>query len=340
MFNNYNEVLKAAKAKLTGICEVCPECNGIACHGRVPGCGGIGSGASFIVAREFLRSVKINMDLIHDHYEADTRINILGREFSYPFFAAPVGALALNFGGVLTEDEYVRAVTSGTRAAGSFAWTGDGPNEDFFNATMPVIKELDGCGISTIKPWAHDKCLARLDAIAKSGAMAAAMDIDSANLINLKLQNKPVFTKNKEELAELVKVAGRPFIVKGIMTAAAAERCAEAGCYGIVLSSHGGRILEDNPAPASRIEEVRKAVGDSIKIFVDGGIRSGADVFKCLALGADAVLIGRPYAISAIGGLAEGVQLLTEKLGAELRATMLLTGAKTLSDIDRSMIIA
>ncbi len=338
MLKDYNEVLKLAKQKLKGFCEVCPECNGIACRGRVPGCGGKGNGDSFTICREFFRSVKINMDVVHEHYEADTKISLFGREFEQPFFAAPVGAIALNFGGIISEDEYVRAVTDGSLAAGGFAWTGDGPNEAYFEATLPVIKEAGGCGIATIKPWEQSKCLARLEAIAETQAMAAAMDLDSASLINLKLQGKPVFTKSKDEIAELAAAAGRPFIVKGVMTAEAAVRCAEAGCFGIVISSHGGRIIEDNPAPASQIRAVREATGDSLKIFVDGGIRTGGDVFKCLALGADAVLIGRPYAISAFGALSEGVRLFTEKIRAELKEAMLLTGAKSLSDIKPHMI--
>jgi len=117
------------------------------------------------------------------------------------------------------------------------------------------------------------------------------------------------------------------------MTAEDAVECANSGCYGIVVSSHGGRIMEDNPAPAMMLPEIRRAVGSRMKIFVDGGIRSGADVFKCLALGADAVLVGRPYAIAAHGGRDEGVKMLTEKLIAELKETMLMADTKTLADI-------
>ena len=97
--------------------------------------------------------------------------------------------------------------------------------------------------------------------------------------------------------------------------------------------------MDDTPAPASMIEEIRAAVGKNLKIFVDGGIRSGNDIFKCLALGADAVLIGRPFAIAAHGGREEGVELLAKKLGAELKETMLMTDCKSLRDINRSKII-
>ena len=179
----------------------------------------------------------------------------------------------------------------------------------------------------------------RIVELEAAGAMAFAMDVDSAALINLKLMGKPVFTKSVPELRELVEASRVPFVVKGVMTPQAALRCAEAGCCGIVVSSHGGRVMEDAPAPASMLREIRKAVGASLKIFVDGGVRTGADVFKCLALGADAVLIGRPYAIAAHGGGAEGVRLLTEKLGAELSETMLMTGCASLEEISGEKIL-
>ncbi|MCQ2586096.1 MAG: alpha-hydroxy-acid oxidizing protein [Treponema sp.] len=103
--------------------------------------------------------------------------------------------------------------------------------------------------------------------------------------------------------------------------------------YGIVVSSHGGRVMEDNPCPASLVQEIRKAVGPDFKIIVDGGIRTGGDVFKCLALGADAVLIGRPYAIAAHGGRAEGVKLYTQIIAEELKEIMIMTDCRSLKDI-------
>jgi len=159
------------------------------------------------------------------------------------------------------------------------------------------------------------------------------MDIDSAGLINLALLGKPVTSKSFEELCEIISSTKIPFIVKGIMTASGAKKALEAGAYGIVVSSHGGRVLEDTPATCAMLPEIKEAIGDKMKLFVDGGIRSGADVFKALALGADAVLIGRPFAIAAFGGGAEGVELYSNKIGAELKETMLMTGCSSLSDI-------
>jgi isopentenyl diphosphate isomerase/L-lactate dehydrogenase-like FMN-dependent dehydrogenase len=165
------------------------------------------------------------------------------------------------------------------------------------------------------------------------GAMAVAMDIDSAGLIHLAKSGKPVFSKTVEELKEIAAYTKLPFIIKGIMSAKVAEKAALTGAYGIVVSNHGGRVLDNTPATCEVLPEIKQAVGDRVKVFVDGGIRTGADVFKALALGADAVLIGRPYAVAAFGGGAEGVRLYTEKLMYELKETMIMTGCADLGDI-------
>ena len=86
------------------------------------------------------------------------------------------------------------------------------------------------------------------------------------------------------------------------------------------------------------MEEIVDAVGDDMKILVDGGIRSGIDVFKALALGADAVLIGRPFVVSVYGGAAEGVNAYTEKLASELKDAMAMCGAHSLDEITRDMV--
>ena len=133
-------------------------------------------------------------------------------------------------------------------------------------------------------------------------------------------------------------MAGKPFILKGIMTVSGAKKALEAGAAGIVVSSHGGRVLDQCPATAEVLPAIADAVGGTMKSFVDGGIRSGMDVFKALALGADAVLIARPVVTMVYGGGQEGIQASVSKLQAELADTMAMCGAHTLADINRSML--
>lgn len=335
----YQEVLENAKCALAPKCRVCPECNGIACRGEVPGVGGIGSGAGFTECRTYLKNIKIHMDAVHEDYPIDTSIELFGKTFAYPFFIAPIGGMPFNYTGVLSEEEYAEITVQGALESGIFAFTGDGPLDDYFPSTLPVIRAANGIAVSTIKPWDNEKVMERIEKLNQAKCMAFAMDVDSAALRNLKLKGKPAYTKSVEELKRFISAAKMPFVVKGIMTPEAACKCADAGAYGIVISNHGGRIMEDFPAPCSMISEIRQAIGTKLKILVDGGIRSGADVFKCIALGADAVLIGRPYAIAAHGGKKEGVKLYTEKIAIEFTETMKMADCRTLQEITPDKIL-
>jgi isopentenyl diphosphate isomerase/L-lactate dehydrogenase-like FMN-dependent dehydrogenase len=335
----YQEVLEKAREKMAPQCRVCKECNGVVCKGEIPGTGGKGSGAAFKICVDFLSSVKIKLDTIYENEGQDTSISLFGKTFKYPFFVAPIGGMNLNYNGAITETEYDEAVVLGSNKAGTAAFTGDGANDSFFLDSLPVIKKVNGAAVPTIKPWKNDKVLEKVRLLEEANAMAFAMDIDSAGLINLALAGKPVSAKSVKELSEITSATKVPFIVKGIMTSEGAKKALEAGAYGIVVSSHGGRVLEHAQATCAVLPEIKAAVGDKIKIFVDGGIRSGSDVFKAIALGADAVLIGRPYVIAAFGGGAEGVELYTEKIGAELRDVMIMSGCKSLSDITLDKII-
>lgn len=334
----YDEILNRAREVMMPKCRVCPECNGKACRGEVPGMGGIYSGNSFMVTREFFKDIKVLMDVVYEAEEIDTSIELFEEKFDQPFFLAPIGGMNLNYTGYFKENEYIDLIIRGLRDQGSIAFTPDGMNDEFFDEYMGLVKKYDGFAVPTIKPWEHEELMRKLLAVRDAGARAVACDIDSAGHPNLRKARIPVYPISQERMSQIVKDVEIPFIPKGIMTAESAKRCADAGCYGIVVSSHGGRVLEDSPTPAEMLPEIKEAVGDRMKIFVDGGIRTGMDVFKCLALGADAVLIGRPYVIAIHGGREEGIKLYTEKILAELKEVMLMTGCTKLSDITRDKI--
>lgn len=329
----YDEVLKNAKAMGLS-CRVCPDCNGIACRGELPGVGGKGSGKSFTNCVNFLKSIDINLDAVYESRGQDTSCPMFGRTWSMPVFGAPVGGAAFNYGCKTVDDaSLTRAQVSGALQAGTVAFTPDGPLDGFFDASIRALKEAGGVGVPTIKPWKNEKVIENLRLAEDAGAIAAAMDVDSAGLINLKLMGKPVDPKSPEDIREIAAATKLPFFIKGIMTVRAAKLCREAGACGIVVSSHGGRVLEDAPPTCSVVPEIRAALGPDFKILVDGGIRSGADVFKALALGADAVLIGRPYTLAGLAGGAEGVRLYFEKIRSELVDVMVMTGCASLADI-------
>ena len=162
-----------------------------------------------------------------------------------------------------------------------------------------------------------------------------AMDIDASGLPFLKNTNPPSGSKSVEELKEIIDYAGVPFILKGIMTPAAAEKALAAGASGIIVSNHGGRVLDQTPASAWVLPKIAEVVDGRMTVLVDGGIRTGIDVFKAIALGADGVLIGRPFVTSVYGGKEAGVKAYVEKLGAELRDAMQMCGPRNLAEISR-----
>lgn len=178
----------------------------------------------------------------------------------------------------------------------------------------------------------------KLDLAKKADALAIAMDIDAAGLPFLKGFVPPAGRKSVSELKEIVHAAKVPFILKGILSVKGALKAKEAGASAIVVSNHGGRVLDDTPTTAEVLEEIVQAVGNEMTVLVDGGIRSGQDIFKALALGADGVLIARPFVNMIYGGQEEGVKALVDKLEQELMDTMEMCGAHSISEITRDMI--
>jgi isopentenyl diphosphate isomerase/L-lactate dehydrogenase-like FMN-dependent dehydrogenase len=127
-------------------------------------------------------------------------------------------------------------------------------------------------------------------------------------------------------------------VVKGIMTAADARLCIENGADGIVISNHGGRAEESRMATIAVLPEIAATVNGRVPLLMDSGIRRGTDIFKALALGADAILIGRPY-LWGLGAFGQaGVEAALEILRAELEIAMQQFGAPTIADINRTFI--
>ena len=334
----YEEVLNHAKTCMGEHCKACPVCNGKACGNKMPGPGAKGSGTVAIRNYDKWQELCVNMDTICENKPVDTTLNIFGESFKYPIFAAPIGAMKLHYGDKYDDLEYNDILVSACADAGIAAFTGDGTNPAVMVAATKAIKGKGGKGIPTVKPWDMNTLREKLSMIQDSGSFAVAMDIDAAGLPFLKNLTPPAGSKSVEELQEIVREAKVPFILKGIMTVKGALKAKEAGAAAIVVSNHGGRVLDQCPATAEVLADIVDAVGKDMKIFIDGGIRSGVDIFKALALGADAVLIGRPYVTAVYGGAGEGVAAYTEKLASELKDTMAMCGAHSLEDISRDMV--
>lgn len=335
---NYNEVIEQARGNIGKFCKACPVCNGKACRNTVPGPGAKGVGDTAIRNYDKWQEVRVNMDTLCATGPVDTSLELFGKTFKYPFFAGPVGAVNLHYSDAYDDVSYNKVLVSACAANGIVAFTGDGTNPKVMEAATDAIAQEGGMGVPTVKPWNIDTIREKMDLVKKSGAFAVAMDVDAAGLPFLKNMTPPAGGKSVEDLKEIAEIAGVPFIVKGVMTVKGALKAKEAGAAAIVVSNHGGRVQDQCPSTVEVLPEIVEAVGGSMKIFVDGGIRSGVDVFKALALGADAVLIARPFVTAVYGGAEEGVEAYVNKIAGELADTMAMCGAFSLKDITRDMV--
>ena len=334
----YDEVLKSARGNMGPYCKVCPVCNGAACKNQMPGPGAKGVGDNAVRNYQKWQEIRVNMDTIHENKSIDTSVELFGRTFKYPFFAGPVGAMTLHYGEKYDDLAYNNLLVDACAKGGIAAFTGDGTNAKVMEGATAAIKAAGGLGIPTVKPWNLETIREKMELVKASGSFAVAMDIDGAGLPFLKNLTPPAGSKTVDELRNVAEMAGVPFIIKGIMTRRGALKAKDAGAAAIVVSNHGGRVLDQCPATAEVLEDIVEAVGGRMKILVDGGLRSGVDVFKALAMGADGVLLGRPFVTAVYGGAAEGVQCYIDKIGGELEDTMRMCGANTISDISRDMI--
>ena len=334
----YQEILANARTCMGPYCKSCPVCNGVACKNTVPGPGAKGIGTGFIRNYQKWQELCVNMDTICENVPVDTSYNFFGKQVALPVFAAPVGAMQLHYGDKYDDLTYNDILVSACAGAGIAAFTGDGTNPAVIQAAAGALKKNHGCGVPTIKPWNIDLVREKAELVGAADPIAVAMDIDAAGLPFLKGLTPPAGSKTVEELRQIIDYAKKPFIIKGIMTVRGAQKALEAGASAIVVSNHGGRVQDQCPSTAEVLPAIADAVGGKLTILVDGGLRNGTDIFKALALGADGVLIGRPFVTMVYGGGAQGPGVLVKKLQAELADTMAMCGAHSLAEIRRDML--
>ena len=195
---------------------------------------------------------------------------------------------------------------------------------DLALAYLPFIKG-EGCG----QYFSDPVFCAKLDKPPADDPLAAAATM---------LSMFPNLGLTWDDLAWLREQTSLPLLVKGVLTAEDARLAVEHGVDGIVVSNHGGRQVDGAVASLDALVEVRAEVGDGFPLLVDGGIRRGSDVVKAIALGADAALIGRPYAYGLAAGGQEGVEEVIRQLAAETDLTLALVGGHSVAELDRSWI--
>ena len=152
---DFSEVMENAR-KCMGKCKACPICNGMACKNMIPGPGAKGVGDTAIRNYNKWQEVRVVMDTLCQKKTTDTSLELFGRKFKYPFFAGPVGAVAMHYSDKYNDVTYNADLVPGCHEAGIVAFTGDGKNPEVVKGATAAIKANDGIGIPTIKPWNKD----------------------------------------------------------------------------------------------------------------------------------------------------------------------------------------
>ena len=334
----YADVLAQARTCIGPYCKACPVCNGLACQNSIPGPGAKGAGTVAVRNYQAWQEIRLNLDTICENRPVDTSFQLFGLQLRYPFLAAPVGTMQLHYGTKYDDKAYNHILVQSCAEHGIAAFTGDGLDPEVFASASAAIGAAGGKGIPTVKPWSQDLVFQKIDQAKAAGASILAMDIDAAGLPFLKNAEPPAGRKTVAELREIAAYAGIPLILKGIMTVRGAEKALEAGAAGIVVSNHGGRVLDQVPATAEVLPAIANAVGNSMTVLIDGGIRNGLDILKALALGAKGVLIGRPFVTAVYGGGSEGVAVYIKKLASELCDAMEMCGIHSLDEVNTEII--
>ncbi|BEQ16222.1 alpha-hydroxy acid oxidase [Desulfoferula mesophila] len=263
---------------------------------------------------------------------AETSVNFLGVDISAPVV---MSAITMPIPGIC-EDGLLK-VAQGLAEAGSVMWTG-----------TPIPQDLQGLLatgvplIASVKPYEdRDRLKADVEKITAEGVGMISLEIDAA--MGTKIQDKPMATGcaplSFAELQELRGLIKGKMIAKGVLSVPDAQLCVQAGVDAVVLSNHGAHTIDYLPHPLQVAQEVVAAIDGRAYIVMDGGFRRGTDVIKGLAMGADAIGLGRPILYALAAGEAQGVRDLIACLQEEMRRTMVMLGAQSPRDLGPECLI-
>ena len=337
------KVRNNAAEKLAGLCGVYKVCDGNPdrlCMGQkfgeAVGMGGIGKGLSFTANVNALDRLKLKTRLISEHFVPDMTSTIYGHEISIPVMASSLSGVINSMGCSISEKEFALAILEGSKNAKTLGLIGNTADDGEELTGVEAVKKV-GLGIPIFKPQKNERLLQLIKLAENAGAVAVGVDLDGVGSENWEKKGKPLYRKSVSDIQELVDFTHLPFIAKGIMSVEDAVDAVDAGVRGIDVSNHGGRILDSTRGVAEVLPEISAALKGKITITAGGGVRTGFDVMKMLALGADGVLIGRDMIRAAVGGGPEGIKLHFDYLRSDLRRGMVMTGCKSIGDINCSI---
>ncbi|MBR3740154.1 MAG: alpha-hydroxy-acid oxidizing protein [Clostridia bacterium] len=281
-------------------------------------------GDSIRIAREYLDSLLVESRIV-GAAAPSTKFEFLGEMFETPIMTAALSHIGLV------------GMARGAKEAGAAVSIGMGGNDELGNVLATGAKVM-----KIIKPYAdHEEIYSRLRFAEENGAMAVGMDVEHAIHADSAepdcIHGLKMALPTLDELRSFIRFTKLPFFIKGALSVQDAERCASLGCAGIILSHHNGLMRYAVP-PVRLLPKIRQAVGRQLLLIADGGMESGYDAFKALALGADAVTVGRPLMGPLKEKGPEGVRDVLLTMTKQLQCMMYRTGTCDLGHMDSSVI--
>ena len=281
-------------------------------------------GDSIQIAREYMDSLLVESRLL-GAVKPTAKLDFLGEMFDTPIMTAALSHIDLV------------AMAEGAAKAGAAVSIGMGDNE-----TLGAVINTGAKVMKIIKPYEdHDEIYSRIRYAEENGAIAVGMDVEHSihagdpepdNIHGLQMKLPTL-----DELREIIGSTKLPFFIKGALSVHDAVKAKELGCAGIILSHHNGLMRYAVP-PVMILPEIREEVGNDLILIADGGMESGFDAFKALAMGADAITVGRPLMEALNVNGADGVRDKMKEMTDQLLAMMYRTSSPDIKHIDPSVI--
>jgi 4-hydroxymandelate oxidase len=298
--------------------------------------------------REALDAIKLNPTVLTDVCQLDTRVTLFGQELDYPILIAPTayhklmhpeGELATARGAGAASAVYVVSSFT-TTPLSEIAQVATQPLwfqlyvRDDREFTKDIVQEAETHGCHALCVTV-DTVVTGVRNRQQRANFTIPDDVRTPHMPGALLEQKPLTWKDIEWLQSFAKT---PVLLKGILNPDDAEKAVQSGVSGVIVSNHGGRNLDTVPATIEALPRIAETVDRRIPVLMDGGIRRGTDVLKAIALGANAVLVGKPVCFGLACAGSAGVTNVMNILRNELELAMALTGKATLASIDQSVI--
>lgn len=286
--------------------------------------------ASVRINRQYMDSLFFEPRFF-DPVTPDTACNILGIELKTPLFCSPISQTDFMSDNGLVE------IARGVHQAGALMMLGIGGSSELQKSI-----DLGAKVVKMIKPYQKtDLIYKKLREAEERGCVAVGMDIDHfyGRLVGDKVDRDDLFgPQNTEEIRQVILESKLPFIIKGVLSKIDAEKAYQLGVSAIMVSNHGSASIDFTIPSMMALPRISESFGKKLTILVDTGFKRGNDVLKALAFGARAVGFASSMLLAYMADGASGVELLLNRITAELRRTMAATGCSTVSAVDRSMI--